>query len=143
MAAIINGVELVEVRLENPDDFKIIIETLSRIGIASRKEQTLYQSCHIFHKQGRYYIVHFKELFLVDGKQADFTEDDKARRNTIANLLEEWGLVELVDPEQTKHPVAPLGQIKIIPHKEKNDWKIVTKYTIGKKRETSWQQNSI
>jgi len=125
----------VEVRLKEPDDFKIIMETLSRIGVASRKENTLYQSCHILHKQGRYFIVHFKEMFLLDGKRSDFSEDDRARRNTITNLLSEWGLVELVDPTKTEEPVAPLGQIKIISHKDKENWNLIAKYTIGKKRE--------
>jgi len=127
--------DLVEVRLKEPDDFKIIMETLSRIGVASRKENTLYQSCHILHKQGRYFIVHFKEMFLLDGKRSDFSEDDRARRNTITNLLSEWGLVELVDPTKTEEPVAPLGQIKIISHKDKENWNLIAKYTIGKKRE--------
>lgn len=131
----ININDLVEVRLKEPDDFKIIMETLSRIGVASRKENTLYQSCHILHKQGRYFIVHFKEMFLLDGKRSDFSEDDKARRNTITNLLSEWGLVELVDPTKTEDPVSPLGQIKIISHKDKENWNLVAKYTIGKKRE--------
>jgi len=131
----ININDLVEVRLKEPDDFKIIMETLSRIGVASRKENTLYQSCHILHKQGRYFIVHFKEMFLLDGKRSDFSEDDRARRNTITNLLSEWGLVELVDPTKTESPVAPLGQIKIISHKDKENWNLVAKYTIGKKRE--------
>jgi hypothetical protein len=131
----ININDLVEVRLKEPDDFKIIMETLSRIGVASRKENTLYQSCHILHKQGRYFIVHFKEMFLLDGKRSDFSEDDKARRNTITNLLAEWGLVDLVDAAKTQEPVAPLGQIKIISHKDKENWNLVAKYTIGKKRE--------
>jgi len=131
----ININDLVEVKLPEPDDFKIIMETLSRIGVASRKENTLYQSCHILHKQGRYFIVHFKEMFLLDGKKSDFSEDDKARRNTITNLLSEWGLVELIDPKKTESPVSPLSQIMIIPHKNKSEWKLVTKYTIGKKRE--------
>ncbi len=127
--------ELVEVRLPKPDDFKIIIETLSRIGVASRKEKTLYQSCHILHKQGKYYVVHFKEMFLLDGKSSSFTEEDKARRNTITKLLAEWKLVEIINPSQIEEPLAPLSQIKIIPHKEKDEWNLVTKYTIGKKRE--------
>lgn len=131
----INITDLVEVRLKEPDDFKIIMETLSRIGVASRKENTLYQSCHILHKQGRYFIVHFKEMFLLDGKRSDFSEDDQARRNTITNLLREWGLVEIVDPSRTESPVAPLGQIKIISHKDKDNWNLVAKYTIGKRRE--------
>jgi len=130
----INLEELVEVKLTEPDDFLKIRETLSRIGVASKKDKTLYQSCHILHKQGRYYLVHFKELFLLDGKRSDFSEDDVARRNTIANLLAEWKLLELVDAKKSSDPVATLGQIKIISHKEKNDWSLVTKYNIGKKR---------
>lgn len=130
----INLDELVEVTIKEPDDFLKIRETLSRIGVASKKDRTLYQSCHILHKQGRYYLVHFKELFLLDGKRSDFSEDDVARRNTIANLLAEWNLLKLVDPEKSSDPVATLGQIKIISHKEKNDWSLVTKYNIGKKK---------
>lgn len=130
----INLEELVEVKLTEPDDFLKIRETLSRIGVASKKDRTLYQSCHILHKQGRYYLVHFKELFLLDGKRSDFSEDDIARRNTIANLLNEWKLLELVDQSKTKDPKAPLSQIKIISHKEKDSWNLVTKYNIGKKR---------
>jgi hypothetical protein len=126
--------ELVEVTLPNPDNFLKVRETLSRIGVASKKDKTLYQSCHILHKQGKYYIVHFKQLFLLDGKQSDFTEDDCARLNTIANLLHEWELVSLVSEQKSSQPVAPLSQIKIISHKEKNDWNLVAKYNIGKKR---------
>ena len=126
--------ELVEVTLPNPDNFLKVRETLSRIGVASKKDKTLYQSCHILHKQGRYYIVHFKQLFLLDGKQSDFVEDDRARLNTIANLLSEWELVSLVDESRSAEPVAPLSQIKIISHKEKIDWNLVAKYNIGKKR---------
>jgi hypothetical protein len=126
--------ELVEVTLPNPDNFLKVRETLSRIGVASKKDKTLYQSCHILHKQGRYYIVHFKQLFLLDGKQSDFVEDDRARLNTIANLLSEWELVSLVDENKSAVPVAPLSQIKIISHKEKTDWNLVAKYNIGKKR---------
>lgn len=125
---------LVEVRLVDEDDFLKVRETLTRIGVASRKDKVLYQSCHILHKQGRYYIVHFKELFALDGKPANFSEDDVARRNTIANLLAEWGLVQLINPAATKEPVAPLSQIKILPHKEKDDWELVAKYNIGRKR---------
>jgi hypothetical protein len=124
----------VEVTLPNPDNFLKVRETLSRIGVASKKDKTLYQSCHILHKQGRYYIVHFKQLFLLDGKQSDFVEDDRARLNTIANLLSEWELVSLVDESKSAEPVAPLSQIKIISHKEKTDWNLVAKYNIGKKR---------
>lgn len=126
--------ELVEVTLPNPDNFLKVRETLSRIGVASKKDKTLYQSCHILHKQGRYYIVHFKQLFLLDGKQSDFIEDDRARLNTIANLLHEWELISLVDEDKSAVPVAPLSQIKIISHKEKSDWNLVAKYNIGKKR---------
>lgn len=130
----LNLEELIQVVLNEPDDFLKVKETLSRIGVASKKEKTLYQSCHILHKQGKYYIVHFKELFLLDGKKSDFSDDDKARRNTIANLLHEWELCDLVNPDKSKNPVASLSQIKIIPHKEKTDWTLVTKYSIGKKR---------
>jgi hypothetical protein len=126
--------KLVEVTLEKQDDFLKVRETLTRIGVASKNENVLYQSCHILHKQGRYYIIHFKELFELDGKPSNMSENDIARRNTIANLMAEWGLVRLVDAEKTKEPVAPLSQIKILPHKEKANWQLVSKYTIGKKR---------
>lgn len=126
--------ELIEVTLPEPDDFLKIRETLSRIGVASKKDRTLYQSCHILHKQGKYYILHFKQLFLLDGKKSDFSDDDKARLNTIVNLLAEWNLLTLVDSSKSQNPVAPLSQIKIISHKEKNEWILVTKYNIGKKR---------
>jgi hypothetical protein len=130
----VNLSDLVEVKLKSQDDFLKIRETLSRIGVASKKDKTLYQSCHILHKQGKYYIVHFKELFLLDGKNSDFSEEDIARRNTIANLIHEWELADLVDEKKSADPVAPLSQIKIISHKEKNDWTLITKYNIGKKR---------
>jgi hypothetical protein len=120
--------------LNEPDDFLKVKETLSRIGVASKKEKTLYQSCHILHKQGKYYIVHFKELFLLDGKKSDFDDDDKARRNTIANLLHEWNLCDLVNPNKSKDLTAPLSQIKIISHKEKSEWNLVAKYNIGRKK---------
>jgi hypothetical protein len=126
--------DLIWVTLPSPDNFLKVRETLSRIGVASKKDKTLYQSCHILHKQGRYAIVHFKQLFLLDGKQSDFVEDDRARLNTIANLLHEWELVDLVDENKSANPVAPLSQIKIISHKEKSDWNLVAKYNIGKKR---------
>ena len=126
--------ELVEIKLPDPDNFLKVRETLSRIGVASKKDKTLYQSCHILHKQGKYYVIHFKQLFLLDGKQSDFTEDDRARLNTIANLLYEWELVELVDEQKSADPIAPLSQIKIISHKEKSDWTLVAKYNIGRKR---------
>ena len=125
--------QMLEVSLKEPDDFLKIRETLSRIGVASRKERKLYQSCHILHKQGKYYIVHFKELFALDGKLTNLSENDIARRNTIANLLREWGLVEVIG--KSEH-VAPLSQIKIISFKEKDEWLLETKYNIGgKKRE--------
>ena len=125
---------LVEVKLKEDEDFLKIRETLTRIGVASRKDKTLFQSCHILHKQGKYYITHFKELFSMDGKPSNFTENDISRRNSIANLLAEWGLVELVNPEKTKEPVSPLSQIKVLPHKEKDEWNLAAKYNIGKKR---------
>lgn len=125
---------MVQVTLNEADDFLKVRETLTRIGVASKKSETLFQSCHILHKQGKYYIVHFKELFALDGKPTDFTEDDIARRNTIANLLAEWGLVKLVSPEQTADPISPLSQIKVIPFNQKSEWELVTKYNIGKKR---------
>lgn len=126
--------ELIEVRLPDPDNFLKVRETLSRIGVASKKDKTLYQSCHILHKQGKYYIIHFKQLFLLDGKSSDFSEEDRARLHTIANLLKEWNLVELVDAEKSASPVIPLSHIKIIAYKEKADWNLVTKYSIGKKK---------
>jgi len=126
--------ELVEVTLNEREDFLKVRETLTRIGVASKKDQTLYQSCHILHKQGKYYVVHFKELFLLDGKEADLSENDTGRRNSICRLLEEWGLLRVVDPESIQDPVAPLSQIKIVSHKEKADWALVAKYTIGKKK---------
>jgi len=130
----INLEELVEVTLTEPDDFLKVRETLSRIGVASKKDKTLYQSCHILHKQGRYYLLHFKELFLLDGKKSDFSEEDVGRRNTIVNLLAEWNLLTLVDPIKSQEPITPLSQIKIISHKEKSEWTLVTKYSIGKKK---------
>lgn len=125
---------LLEIKLGEEDDFLKVRETLTRIGVASRKDKTLYQSCHILHKQGKFYIVHFKEMFALDGKQTDFSDEDKGRRNTIAKLLEDWGLVKIVEPEKAKHPRAGLNQIKILPHKEKDQWTLVTKYAIGKKK---------
>lgn len=125
---------MIEVQLNNEDDFLKVRETLTRIGIASRKDMTLYQSCHILHKQGKYYIVHFKELFALDGKPTNFDEADISRRNTIANLISEWGLVKLVDAEKSADPVSPLSQIKVLPHKDKDDWNLVAKYNIGRKK---------
>lgn len=124
---------MIEVHLKDDDDFLKIRETLTRIGVASHKNKTIYQSCHILHKQGRYYIVHFKELFALDGKPSNFGEDDISRRNTIVNLLAEWGLVTPVNASKSKDPVAPLNQIKVLPFKEKNDWNLEAKYNIGKK----------
>lgn len=125
---------LVEVKLSNDESFLKIKETLTRMGIASRKDKKIYQSCHILHKQGKYYVVHFKELFMLDGKTNDFSEEDEGRRNTIVKLLEEWGLLEIVNPESCKEPTAPLSQVKILPHREKDEWELVAKYSIGKKR---------
>ena len=125
---------LLEVKIAEEEDFLKIKETLTRIGVASRKEKKLYQSCHILHKRGKYYIVHFKELFLLDGKTSDFTDEDKGRRNTIANLLDEWGLITIVNKEQHQEPRAALNQIKVLPHKEKADWLLESKYTVGKKK---------
>lgn len=122
-----------EVSLVKPDDFLKVRETLTRIGVASRKDMILYQSCHILHKQGRYFIVHFKELFALDGKQADINENDLQRRNTIGKLLSDWGLVRIMNQELFSD-LAPLSQIKVIPHKEKNQWDLQAKYNIGKKR---------
>jgi hypothetical protein len=123
---------LVEVALDDQEDFLKIRETLTRIGVASKKDKKLYQSCHILHKQGKYYIVHFKELFKLDGKSSDFSENDRARRNTIVNLLKEWGLVSIVRADVFED--APISQIKIISHKEKEEWDLVPKYNIGRKR---------
>lgn len=125
---------LVEVRLGEEDDFLKVRETLTRIGVASRKDKTLYQSCHILHKQGKYYIVHFKELFALDGKPSDFSEEDKGRRNTITKLLADWGLIAVLEPEKIADPQTPLNQIKILPYKEKGEWNLVTKYNIGRKK---------
>ena len=124
--------QMLEVSLKEPDDFLKIRETLSLIGVASRREKKLYQSCHILHKQGRYYIVHFKELFALDGKDTNLSENDIARRNSIAKLLKDWGLVNVIGNAEN---VAPMSQIKIISFKEKNEWILETKYNIGKKRE--------
>jgi len=124
--------QMLEVGLKEPDDFLKVRETLSRIGVASRKERKLYQSCHILHKQGRYYIVHFKELFALDGKKTNLSENDIARRNTIANLLKDWGLINILSEVKE---VAPLSQIKVLSFGEKNEWTLETKYNIGKKKE--------
>ena len=125
---------LIEVKIAEEEDFLKIKETLTRIGVASRKDQKLYQSCHILHKQGKYYIVHFKELFVLDGKPSDFTSEDKGRRNTIIELLAEWGLIKVVEEDLIKDPKAPMSQVKIIPHKDKENWTLEAKYNIGRKK---------
>jgi hypothetical protein len=132
---------LIEVTLAEKDDFLKVRETLTRIGVAAKKEQVLYQSCHILHKQGKYYIVHFKELFALDGKPSSIVENDYARRNSIINLLEEWGLIKIVNPEKIKELTAPLSQIKIIAFKDKNNWELVAKYNIGKKKREGFEPN--
>ncbi len=124
----------VEINLIEPDNFLKIKETLTRMGIASHKDKKLYQSCHILHKKGNYAILHFKELFILDGKENTFEEEDCARRNTIINLLEEWGLLEIVNPEDTEEPVASLNKIKVISHREKDEWELCAKYNIGRKK---------
>lgn len=125
---------LVEVELPSEESFLKIKETLTRIGIASKKDKKLYQSCHILHKQGKYYIVHFKELFMLDGKANNFDDEDKGRRNTIVGLLEQWGLIKVANTSQISDPVAPLSQIKILPYKDKDDWELIAKYSIGRKK---------
>lgn len=130
----ISIIDLVEVTLNEKDDFLKVRETLTRIGVASKKDRILYQSCHILHKQGKYYIVHFKELFALDGKPTDISENDLSRRNAIVKLLEDWGLVAIVNKDKAENPPPIfLSQIKIISHKEKHDWDLVPKYNIGKK----------
>jgi len=126
--------DLVEVELPSQDSFLKVKETLTRIGVASKKDKILYQSCHILHKQGKYYIVHFKELFILDGKANSLSDEDKARRNTIVNLLEEWNLVKTVKPSMVEDPVAPLSQVKVLPFKEKDGWTLTAKYSIGKRK---------
>jgi hypothetical protein len=128
--------DMVEVNLKEPDDFLKVRETLTRIGVASRKEKKLFQSCHILHKKGQYYIVHFKELFALDGKRANLSENDVQRRNRIIKLLSDWGLVEIVK-EDSVSDAAPLSQIKVIAYKEKTEWILESKYNIGKKRQTT------
>tara|TARA_B100000902_G_scaffold391002_1_gene440937 strand:- start:2155 stop:2553 length:399 start_codon:yes stop_codon:yes gene_type:complete len=122
---------MLEISFEENDDFLKIRETLTRIGVASRKDRTLYQSCHILHKRSKYYLVHFKELFALDGKDSSISENDIARRNAIARLLEEWKLLKIVKPSQASTPLAPMSQIKVLPHKEKHEWSLVAKYNIG------------
>jgi len=125
---------LVEIKLKDDNDFLKIKETLTRIGVISRKDKKLFQSCHILHKKGKYYIVHFKELFALDGKSTDFSTEDKGRRNTITGLLEEWNLLEVVDTTKIEDPKTPMNQIKVIPYKEKSEWTLEQKYSIGSKR---------
>jgi hypothetical protein len=129
----VEGYVPLEVILDHPDDFLKIKETLTRIGVASKKDKVLYQSCHILHKQGRYFIVHFKELFALDGKQADLTDNDLERRNVIAKLLSDWGLLKIINAELHDN-LAPLSQVKVISYKEKDEWDLQSKYNIGKKR---------
>ena len=124
--------DMLEVTIKQPDDFLKVRETLTRIGVASRKDKTLFQSCHILHKQGRYAIIHFKELFALDGKATDFSEEDEGRRNTITALLEEWNLVKIIEADKVKNPRTPMNRIKIISHKEKQDWLLISKYNIGR-----------
>lgn len=126
--------KLIEVKIGEEEDFLKIKETLTRIGVASRKENKLYQSCHIFHKQGKYYIVHFKEMFIIDGKPSNFSDEDKGRRNKIVELLQDWGLLKVVDPESIKEPLASISQIKIISHKDKSEWVLEAKYNMGRKK---------
>ena len=126
--------DLLEVTLAKDDDFLKVKETLTRIGVSSRKESKLYQSCHILHKRGKYYIVHFKELFALDGLPTNLSDEDLGRRNTITNLLEEWELLSIVEPEQSEEPLTPINKIKILPYKEKGDWELCPKYHIGKKK---------
>ena len=128
---VFNGLGI-EVRLEEEDDFLMVKETLTRMGVSSRKENKLFQSCHILHKRGRYAIMHFKELFILDGLESDISESDLGRRNLIAKLVDEWELCEILNPEKIKDPIASMGQIKIIPHKDKKDWELIPKYHIGK-----------
>ena len=141
--------DLIEITLNSPDDFLKVRETLTRIGVASKKDKTLYQSCHILHKrdkvtkQSRYYIVHFKELFKLDGKPTQISEDDLARRNTIANILAEWKLVNLVDKNKSTSPVAPISSIKIVPFKEKVAWKLEAKYNIGNSKKNQVAEPTV
>ena len=131
--------QMVEISLNEPDDFLKVRETLTRIGVASRKEKKIYQSCHILHKQGRYFLVHFKELFALDGKHANLTTNDVQRRNRIAQLLADWGLVEVLDVDQIKD-IAPLNQIKVLAYRDKGDWILETKYNIGSKKKKNEEE---
>ena len=133
--------DMLEVTIKQPDDFLKVRETLTRIGVASRKDKTLFQSCHILHKQGKYYITHFKELFALDGKKSTLTENDIQRRNTIALLLQDWNLIDISEKTRVDNK-APLSQIKVLPFKEKNEWNLVAKYNIGKKPEENTSKNA-
>lgn len=124
----------IEIKLKKPEDFLKVKETLTRIGIASVHQKSLYQSCHLLHKRGRYSILHFKELFKLDNRPADFSDNDCARRNTIVNMLASWNLLDLVEPERSKSPVVPISSIKVLTHKEKPEWTLCAKYTVGKKK---------
>lgn len=124
----------IEIDLASEDDFRKVRETLTRIGVSSRREKKLFQSCHILHKQGRYYIVHFKQMFALDGKPSHMDDNDRGRLNTIVNLLAEWNLVSIINADMTKDPVAPMGQIKVVPYREKGEWELVPKYNIGQRR---------
>ena len=126
--------QMLEVTIKQPDDFLKVRETLTRIGVASRKDKTLFQSCHILHKRGRYVILSFKELFKLDGKESNFNESDLARRNTIAKLLHDWNLVQIIDLESIKEPTVPISQIKIIPYKDRENWELIAKYQVGSKK---------
>ena len=130
-----------EISFKENDDFLKIRETLTRIGVASRKDKTLYQSCHILHKRGKYYLVHFKELFALDWKETSITENDLGRRNSIARLLEEWELLSILDEERSSTPLAPMSQIKVLPHKEKTEWDLIAKYNIGTAKWLNWITN--
>ena len=132
--------QMVEISLNEPDDFLKVRETLTRIGVASRKEKKIYQSCHILHKQGRYFLVHFKELFALDGKHANLTSNDVQRRNRIAQLLSDWGLVEVLNTDQIKD-IAPLNQIKVLAYRDKGDWILETKYNIGSKNKKNEEES--
>ena len=134
--------DMLEVTIKQPDDFLKVRETLTRIGVASRKDKTLYQSCHILHKQGKYYIVHFKELFALDGKKATLVENDIQRRNTIAILLQDWSLIDIVKPTEAENK-APLSQIKVLPFKEKKEWNLSAKYNIGKKLDEKTEDKAV
>lgn len=138
----INVEDLIEIKLVEPDNFLKVKETLTRIGVASKAKKELYQSCHILHKKQKYYLVHFKELFGLDGKNFDLSEEDKGRRNSIANLLAQWNLVTIVDPEKTKDPITPLNKIKVLAFKEKDTYTLISKYTVGSRRKKEFEKTT-